>query len=121
MAYINADDIRTTQLAGQYRDAGFPIPRDTMLSAMRAPAAAASIAKAASTLSGPRRSSGMRGGYMPATWSTPPYRNAAGMGMTFDTSGLGPWWDSLPAWQQGAIITGSAIALITLMTKRGRR
>lgn len=114
--YILPRNIQTRQLRGTYTSSSFPLPTDSLARAAAAPAAAASIAKAASA----RRS--LRGGYVPADWTTPPYRSA-GMGLTFaeaQTWAMAPN-AFLPQVNNLIVYGGGALALYFLMGKRGRR
>ncbi len=124
-SYITAGDIRTTRLNGSYREANFPLPVDPLLNAGAAPAAAASVAKAASRMgvSG-TRGRGMSGGFQPAVWTIPPYRNSvAGMSGTLDD--VKAWAAApnqfLPSMSNGVVYGVAAAALYMFMGKRGRR
>jgi len=117
--YITAQDIRTTRLRGQYRDARFPLPTDPLERAAAAPAAAASIAKAASRLGACR--AGMAGQFTPAQWTIPPYRNA-GMSGTFDDAkawAMAP--NSFLPSLTNLMVYGGAIGAYLLFFKKGRR
>lgn len=121
-SYITADDIRTTRLNGSYREANFPLPIDPLMNAAAAPAAAASVAKAASRM-GACRPRGMSGGFKSADWTIPPYRNAVGVSGTLDD--VKAWAEApnqfLPSMSNGLVYGVAAAALYMFMGKRGRR
>lgn len=122
--YILPQNLQTRRLSGMrggYRGSNFPLPVDGLQAALAAPAAAASVAKAAAR-AGRQRPQGMSGGYANTNWTAPPYRNA-GLGLTFadaQTWAMAPN-SFLPSLNNLEVFGGAALGLWFLMGRRGRR